>query len=51
MVHRLKDGLYGMRAKGVRFINITPTAEDLDTGGAIGPGARRRRGDLQGPAG
>jgi len=30
MVHRLKDGLYGMRAKGVRFINITPTAEDLD---------------------
>ncbi len=35
MVHRLKDGLYGMRAKGVRFINITPTAEDLDTGGDI----------------
>jgi len=35
MVHRLKDGLYGMRAKGVRFVNITPTAEDLDTGGGI----------------
>lgn len=35
MVHRLKDGLYGMRANGVRFINITPTAEDLDTGGDI----------------
>ena len=35
MVHRLKDGLYGMRAKGVRFVNITPTAEDLDTGGDI----------------
>ena len=35
MVHRLKDGLYGMRAKGVRFINITPTAEDLDTGGDV----------------
>ena len=35
MVHRLKDGLYGMRARGVRFINVTPTAEDLDTGGDI----------------
>ena len=35
MVHRLKDGLYDMRAKGVRFVNITPTAEDLDTGGDI----------------
>ena len=35
MVHRLKDGLYGMRAKGVRFVNITPTAEDLDTGGDV----------------
>ena len=35
MVHQLKDGLYGMRAKGVRFVNITPTAEDLDTGGEI----------------
>ena len=35
MVHRLKDGLYGMRAKGVRFVNVTPTAEDLDTGGDI----------------
>jgi biotin/methionine sulfoxide reductase len=35
MVHRLKDGLYGMHANGVRFVNVTPTAEDLDTGGAI----------------
>ena len=35
MVHRLKDGLYGMRAKGVRFVNITPTGEDLDTGGDV----------------
>ncbi len=35
MVHRLKDGLYGMRANGVRFVNVTPTAEDLDTGGDI----------------
>ncbi|HSI02650.1 MAG TPA: molybdopterin-dependent oxidoreductase [Reyranella sp.] len=35
MVHRLKDGLYAMRAKGVRFVNVTPTAEDLDTGGAV----------------
>jgi biotin/methionine sulfoxide reductase len=24
-----------MRAKGVRFVNVTPTAEDLDTGGEI----------------
>ena len=31
----LKDGLYGMRAKGVRFVNVTPTAEDLDTGGDV----------------
>ena len=35
MVHRLKPGLYGMNARGVRFINITPTAEDLDTGGDV----------------
>jgi biotin/methionine sulfoxide reductase len=35
MVHHLKAGLYGMRAKGVRFVNVTPTAEDLDTGGEI----------------
>ena len=33
--HRLKAGLYGMRAKGVRFVNVTPTAEDLDTGGDV----------------
>src|SRR5436190_9588553 len=35
MVHRLKDGLHAMRARGVRFVNVTPTAEDLDTGGAV----------------
>jgi biotin/methionine sulfoxide reductase len=35
MVHHLKAGLYGMRAKGVRFVNVTPTAEDLDTGGEV----------------
>jgi len=36
-----------MRDKGVRFVNVTPTAEDLDTGGEVewlasGP---TRRGD------
>jgi biotin/methionine sulfoxide reductase len=35
MVHHLKAGLYGMSAKGVRFVNVTPTAEDLDTGGEV----------------
>src|SRR5258708_38954873 len=35
MVHHLKAGLYGMQAAGVRFVNVTPTAEDLDTGGDI----------------
>ncbi len=33
--HHVKGGLYGMRAKGVRFVNVTPTADDLDTGGAV----------------
>jgi biotin/methionine sulfoxide reductase len=33
--HHVKGGLYGMRAKGVRFVNVTPTAEDLDNGGAV----------------
>ena len=33
--HHVKGGLYGMRAKGVRFINVTPTADDLDTGGEV----------------
>jgi biotin/methionine sulfoxide reductase len=34
-LHHVKAGLYGMREKGVRFVNVTPTAEDLDTGGAV----------------
>ena len=33
--HHVKGGLYGMRDKGVRFVNVTPTADDLDTGGAV----------------
>ena len=33
--HHVKGGLYGMRAKGVRFVNVTPTADDLDTGGDV----------------
>ena len=33
--HHVKGGLYGMRANGVRFVNVTPTAEDLDNGGAV----------------
>ncbi len=35
MVHHLKAGLYGMGKAGVRFVNVTPTAEDLDTGSDI----------------
>ena len=35
MVHHLKAGLYGMGKAGVRFVNVTPTAEDLDTGGEV----------------
>jgi biotin/methionine sulfoxide reductase len=35
MVHHLKRGLRGMHEAGVRFVNVTPTAEDLDTGGPI----------------
>jgi len=35
MVHHLKRGLYGMQAAGVRFVNVTPTGEDLDTGGEV----------------
>jgi biotin/methionine sulfoxide reductase len=35
MVHHLKAGLRSMSKAGVRFVNITPTAEDLDTGGEI----------------
>ncbi len=31
--HRVRDGLRRMRANGARFVNVTPTADDLDTGG------------------
>jgi len=34
-LHHVKGGLYGMREAGVRFVNVTPTAEDLDNGGAV----------------
>ncbi len=34
-LHHVKGGLYGMRDSGVRFVNVTPTAEDLDNGGAV----------------
>jgi biotin/methionine sulfoxide reductase len=34
-LHHVKGGLFGMREEGVRFVNVTPTAEDLDTGGAV----------------
>jgi biotin/methionine sulfoxide reductase len=33
--HHVKRGLYDMHAQGVRFVNVTPTAEDLDNGGAV----------------
>jgi len=33
--HGVKAGLYGLRGAGVRFVNITPTAEDLDNGGDV----------------
>ncbi|MCW5747268.1 MAG: molybdopterin guanine dinucleotide-containing S/N-oxide reductase [Alphaproteobacteria bacterium] len=33
--HRLRDGLFAMRAAGARFVNVTPTRDDLDTGGAF----------------
>ncbi|MBV8193682.1 MAG: molybdopterin-dependent oxidoreductase [Alphaproteobacteria bacterium] len=34
-LHHVKAGLFAMREKGVRFVNVTPTADDLDTGGAV----------------
>ena len=34
-LHHMKGGLYSMREGGVRFVNVTPTAEDLDTGGPV----------------
>jgi biotin/methionine sulfoxide reductase len=35
IVHGVKHGLFGMRAAAVRFVNVTPTADDLDTGGEV----------------
>ena len=35
IVHNVKGGLFGMRDAGVRFVNVTPTADDLDTGGDV----------------
>ena len=34
-LHHVTGGLYGMRAAGVKFVNVTPTAEDLDNGGEV----------------
>ena len=34
-LHHVKGGLYKMRESGVRFVNVTPTGEDLDNGGAV----------------
>jgi len=33
--HRTRDGLYAMAKAGVRFINVTPTRDDLDTGAEV----------------
>ena len=35
VVHRIKSGLSCLREAGVRFVNVTPTADDLDTGGDV----------------
>lgn len=34
-LHHVKGGLYAMREAGVRFVNVTPTAEDIDNGGDV----------------
>jgi len=34
-LHHVKGGLYAMRDAGVRFVNVTPTGEDLDNGGDV----------------
>ncbi|MGQ0585067.1 MAG: molybdopterin-dependent oxidoreductase [Reyranella sp.] len=34
-LHHVKGGLYSMRDADVRFVNVTPTGEDLDTGGDV----------------
>ena len=35
IVHNAKGGLFSLRDAGVRFVNVTPTADDLDTGGDV----------------
>src|SRR5205823_7322245 len=32
-LHHVRDGLYGMSGSGVRFVNVTPTGDDLEPGG------------------
>ncbi len=34
-LHHVRDGLYSMSAKGVRFVNVTPTGDDLEPGGPV----------------
>jgi biotin/methionine sulfoxide reductase len=34
-LHHVKAGLYDMRDAGVRFVNVTPTGDDLDNGGNV----------------
>lgn len=33
--HKVRDGLHAMAAAGVRFVNISPVADNLDTGGPV----------------
>src|SRR5436305_161335 len=34
-LHHVRDGLYGMSGAGVRFVNVTPTGDDLEPGGPV----------------
>ena len=34
-LHHVKGGLFKMREQGVRFVNVTPTGDDLDNGGEV----------------
>jgi biotin/methionine sulfoxide reductase len=34
-LHHVRDGLYSMSAQGVRFVNVTPTGDDLEPGGPV----------------
>jgi len=33
--HRVRDGLRRMQAAGVRFVNVSPVRDDIDTGGPV----------------